>query len=386
MSLIQQVMPRWRLRQVDRVAVAADPARAYARARAVDLYGIPTVRRLFALRVLPGRIAAWLGGKAAPVAQRASIEQITAAGTGFHLIAERAHEVVVGSVGRFWQPAIEFAPVTASTFTAFDEPGWGKLAWSIAVAPREEGSWVSVELRVDCGDDVSWRKFMRYWRLIGPFSHVIRRGALRLLTRELGEASSDDDRPLAGDDLLPDARAQLTHAIDIEAPPAQVWPWLVQMGCQRAGWYSWDRLDNAGAPSADHIIPELQRLAVGDVVPARPTGAGGFEVLGLDPERALILGSSTPLFEGTWTFALEPIGDDATHLVTRYRAAYEPDARMAIVRLWMSPVHGFMERKQLRTIKQRVEASARPHPSRGRRLRDAVSSLRWPRVTRSHAR
>ena len=74
-----------------------------------------------------------------------------------------------------------------------------------------------------------------------------------------------------GDDILSDAHAQLTHATTIDAPPGDVWPWLLQMGCQRAGWYSWDALDNAGLRSADRIIPELQHLAVGDVLPG-PAG------------------------------------------------------------------------------------------------------------------
>ena len=356
MSLIHQLMPRWRLRQVDHVAVAADPVRAFEAVRAVDLYQVPIARWLFSLRLLPRRIAVRVRGEAAPLAPTASIDQITAPGSGFHLLAEGPRELVVGSVGRFWQTSIDFADVTPTTFAGFAEPGWGKLIWSLSVAPRGTGSWITIDLRVDATDDASWSKFTRYWRLIGPFSHLIRHGALRLFERELGAAPPDDARELAGDEILPEARAQLTHAIDIEAPPAQVWPWLVQMGGQRAGWYSWDRLDNAGKPSADHIVPELQHLAVGDVIPARPTGTGGFEVLRIEPERALTLGGSTGLYDGTWTFALERIGEDATHLVTRYRADYEPGPRMALVRPVMTPVHAFMERKQLRTIKQRAES------------------------------
>jgi hypothetical protein len=355
MSLIQQLMPHWRLRQVDHVAVASDPEQAHQVVRGIDLYQVPIARWLFALRLMPGRIAACVRGERAPLAPTAYIEQVTAPGSGFHLLAEGPRELVVGSVGRFWQSSIDFADITPPTFAAFSEPGWGKLTWGISVAARGAGSWITFDLRVDATDDASWSKFQRYWRLIGPFSHALRRGAMRFFERRLGAVTTDDARDLAGDEILPEARAQLTHAIDIEAPPARVWPWLVQMGCQRAGWYSWDRLDNAGKPSSDRIVPELQHLAVGDVIPARPTGNHGFEVLRVEPERSLILGGSTGLYDGTWTFALEPIGEDATHLVTRYRADYELGARMALVRPVMSPVHAFMERKQLRTIKQRAE-------------------------------
>src|SRR5688572_14624822 len=102
------------------------------------------------------------------------------------------------------------------------------------------------------------------------------------------------------------------------------------MGAQRAGWYSWDLLDNGGKPSADHIIPELQHLEIGAVLPARPVGTEGFKVLRIIPERALVLGSLTPNWTGTWAFVLEPVGPDKTQLVTRYRAAYPPSARMAV--------------------------------------------------------
>jgi hypothetical protein len=269
--------------------------------------------------------------------------------------ADRDREIVVGSIGRFWKPSIEFAPITPATFDTFELRGWGKLAWSITVAPRDGGgAWITFDLRVDAGDDASWRRFEWYWRLIGPFSHAMRRGLLGTFVRELGAATPDDRRPLPGDELRPHARLQMTHAIDIDAPPSQVWPWLLQMGGQRAGWYSWDRLDNGGKPSADHIIPELQHLERGQVIPARPVGSDGFEVLEIHPGRALILGSRTELFEGTWAFVLEPIGDDATHLITRYRAEYELGVRMAALRTVMPSVHAFMERKQLRTLKARA--------------------------------
>jgi hypothetical protein len=362
MSHIQDFMPNFRLREVDHVAVAADPERAFAAVRAVDLYRVPFVRWLFALRVLPDRLMG--RGKPAPDAR---IETITAPGTGFHLLSDSDREVVVGSVGKFWQPKIEFAHVTPETFAQYDIPGWGKLAWSIAAAPREQGgSWITIDLRVDVSGGESWAHFVRYWRLIGPFSRAIRHALLRLYREDLGGVPDDDAIGLPGDDVLPNARDQFTHSVFIEAPPAKVWPWLVQMGCHRAGWYSWDRLDNAGVPSADHLILELQHIAVGDILPASPKSNEGFAVLRVDPERELTLGSPSLLpggarwegvpYDATWSFALEPIGDDATHLVVRVRGAYEPSVRTTLMTAFVPLVHDFMEKKQLRTLKQRVEA------------------------------
>jgi hypothetical protein len=177
-----------------------------------------------------------------------------------------------------------------------------------------------------------------------------------------------DDRcaKLPGDELLPGARAESTHQVDIEAPPAEVWPWLVQMGRRRSGWYSWDLLDNGGLRSADRIIPELQKLAVGDTLPIKASGPEGFSVLVLDPPRALVLGDPTLLPGGTaptpgtpratWAFALEPVGDGATRLRVRVRAEYPPGITTGVLRWVVGAMHEIMERKQLRTLKRRVES------------------------------
>jgi hypothetical protein len=85
--------------------------------------------------------------------------------------------------------------------------------------------------------------------------------------RPVQPLGDEDRRPLPGDDLLPVANGRWTHAITIHAQPSDVWPWLAQMGCRRAGWYSYDGLDNGGVPSADRILPTLQRVEVGDLFP-----------------------------------------------------------------------------------------------------------------------
>jgi pimeloyl-ACP methyl ester carboxylesterase len=169
---------------------------------------------------------------------------------------------------------------------------------------------------------------------------------------------------LPGDDLLPAARAEVTHHVDIQAPPEHVWPWLIQMGRRRGGWYSWDLLDNGGVPSADRIVPELQKLAVGDILPIQAKGSTGFAVLLLDPPRAFVLGDPS-LLPGrtrnphapcaTWAFMLEPLGA-ATRLHVRVRAEYEPSLTASLLRPLVFALHEVMERKQLRTLKARVEA------------------------------
>ena len=107
---------------------------------------------------------------------------------------------------------------------------------------------------------------------------------------DLAEAA----KPLPGDDLVPTPSAIETRGITIDAPPEAVWPWLVQMGYGRAGWYSYDQLDTRGK-SADTIVPAWQALEVGAVMPFSPDG--GFAVRVVEPGRALVLSVDTELIE-----------------------------------------------------------------------------------------
>src|SRR3974390_2072280 len=104
-----------------------------------------------------------------------------------------------------------------------------------------------------------------------------------------GASEEEVAEPYPGAELVPDGERAATMAVTIDAPPDQVWPWLVQMGWDRGGWYSWDRLDNAGRPSAQEVHPEWQDLALGDYVkawsPGRPMDA--WEVAALEPNRFL---------------------------------------------------------------------------------------------------
>jgi len=168
-------------------------------------------------------------------------------------------------------------------------------------------------------------------------------------------------RPLPGDDLLADARS-LTHAITVRRPAREVWPWLAQMGAGRAGWYSYDFVDNGRRHSARSLLPGLQQVGVGDVFPALPGVSEGFVVLQSEPERYLVLGwrSATGQPIMTWSFVLEEPEPGSTRLIVRARggADYRPPFGLPAwtVKTLVPLGHAVMQRKQLLGIARRAEA------------------------------
>jgi hypothetical protein len=203
----------------------------------------------------------------------------------------------------------------------------------------------------------------------------------RILT--WGATREEVDRSLPGDDLVRDAKMKATHAITINRPACEVWPWVVQIGHQRAGWYSYDWLHRlmgvAGSVeddrrSAEHVLPQLQNLQVGDVVEIAPDM--GYNVVEIDPGRAMVLhiAVETETFEpfdpaeelpenhfnSSWTWFLEERSADATRLIVRIRVGYSPSPANALMTHGiMEPGSFIMERKTLLGIKRRVEGAAR---------------------------
>lgn len=129
--------------------------------------------------------------------------------------------------------------------------------------------------------------------------------------------------PLPVDALIPRPLFTSTHAITIDAPPDRVWPWIAQMGAGRAGWYSWDVIDNGGTKSAARVTPNLQALAPGDIMPAAPGATEAFVVSVVEPPRDLVL--TAPDGQGghavAWEHVLLPLDGGRTRLIARARAS-----------------------------------------------------------------
>lgn len=364
MRAIQHYLPHPRHVEIHRITVQAPPDAAWYAARHFDGASIPWVRVLFDLRSLPSKL---LGRETTPAAEaRLGVDSITTRGTGFQVLEELpGEEVVVGAIGRFWELDIPFASVPASQFAAFAERGWGKVAWAIRVEPFERGSQIVLELRTGATDDESWKSLQSYFSVIGPFSHLIRSSVMAHIEAQLGTLprARDAERSLPGDQFVPGPHYSLTHGIDIEAPPMLVWPWLMQLGCDRGGWYSIDTLDNGGMPSVEVLKPEWKTRRVGERIAATPKSTAGFQVQAVEPGSLLVLGSETDRLgghiEAAWSFALEPLGYDATHLVTRIRARGVPRwSEWFQGAILFPPVHAIMQHAQLHNLKRLAEREA----------------------------
>jgi hypothetical protein len=191
---------------------------------------------------------------------------------------------------------------------------------------------------------------------------VIRRHDIRLWYRRWGVTDAERHRPLPGDSGVANANYVAMLAVTIDAAPEHIWPWLLQMGKGRGGLYSYDWLDRLfgylDRPSADRILPEYQRLEVGDVIPVGGR-AGGFPVKAIAPREALVLGGETDGFQWVWQFALVPVSSGQTRLISRNQARVPRSVASFFFMLALEPAAFIMTRKMLLGIKQRAEALRR---------------------------
>jgi hypothetical protein len=182
--------------------------------------------------------------------------------------------------------------------------------------------------------------------------------------RRSGVSTEELHRALPGDGLVGDPQFVTDRALTIHAPVAAVWPWIVQMGYHRGGWYTNAALDrliwHIDNPSEDRIVPEYQRLAVGDIVPDGPAGTAWWKVAALEPDRAVVYlddaGSHIPGVSGSWAFVVDPLDAHTTRLHVRYRSTFCPTPRMVLLsRLLIGPADFVMIGQTLRGIKRRAE-------------------------------
>jgi hypothetical protein len=226
------------------------------------------------------------------------------------------------------------------------------------------------------GVAVTWRP-LRWTAVLGGSAIAAYTLAVRPWHLRWGATAEEVSRPLPGDELVAEPSTSATHAITVHAPAGDIWPWLVQLGQNRGGLYSYEWLENlAGCQmrNTDRIIPELQHLQVGDLVRLGPEPYPAYTVWRLEPGRALVLRTADPhtgravepsdvasgAWLGTWAFVLDQHDDRTTRLLVRLRNHWHPNLSNFLVgQVVTEPAHFVMERKMLKTIKRLVE---RPSP------------------------
>jgi hypothetical protein len=194
--------------------------------------------------------------------------------------------------------------------------------------------------------------------------------------RRWGASPDEVAHAFAGDELVPDPLYTTTHAVTVRAAAEAIWPWLVQIGQNRGGFYTYDALENLAGlnvRSADRVHPEWQELRAGeDYVSLDPDETMKMTIAVLEPPRAFVVRSGSPgeppqeagsLFRGemawTWGFYLEPAGPTETRLIIRSRAAWRRTVPAAFAQAFgLEPVHFFMEEGMLRGIRRRAERAA----------------------------
>ena len=173
-----------------------------------------------------------------------------------------------------------------------------------------------------------------------------------------GATDAEVERAMPGDAEIKNPTHVTTRAVTIRARPDEIWSWLVQMGYQRGGMYSYDWIDRLlgilDRPSADRILPEFQHLEVGDVI---PMGSGpSWPVAAIEPNQSIVLVIREPGTEYTWSWGLYELDEGTTRLVLRIRTRLTKPLMIRFFHIF-DPGAFLMTRKHLLGIKQRAEAA-----------------------------
>ena len=170
-------------------------------------------------------------------------------------------------------------------------------------------------------------------------------------------------RAMPGDALSSRPTFLSTRAITINATPEVIWPWLVQLGYGRAGFYGYDILENLGSArgihSAERIVPELQQIAVGDPLPL--SAAGGLVINAVEANRFIVWSGNSGTYPGAFTWALYPVDASHTRLVSRIQWSHHwSQPFVLVIDLFTEFTDHLAVRKILQGVKDRAEGRVEP--------------------------
>lgn len=222
------------------------------------------------------------------------------------------------------------------------------------------------------------KKGLRQFALI-VFSFLVLAGlayhlGLRHWCLHWGTTGAEAYATLPGDELFPVYSGEATHAITIHATPEKIWPWLMQIGQDRSGFFSYTFLENAfgcDMPKVERLVPDWKPRTRGETVwfcnPKRFNGQGKMIPAVVETDRAFAMISPSDwqtvqaggyAREGIWSFTIQPTANGQSRLIARVRNGRPPTLTSRLMgRLFWEPAHFVMEQKMLRTIRDLSERS-----------------------------
>jgi hypothetical protein len=275
-----------------------------------------------------------------------------------------------------WKQALVVATAASIAFTAWYLPPWGApglvidmIAFLVTLSVLQPRIDADIDVADTLGDDAFAHPRMEHtaWTLgLVALAYVGAVLVMRPVSMRWGSTLDERYMALPGDEVHPlHANYRIDHAITIHAPASAVWPWLVQLGQDRGGFYSYDWLERAAGVrihNASVVRPEWQARALGDTIFATQRdyfigklGGVGWRVNAFEPERVIGL-------ESWGTFVVRPIDSNTTRLIVRTRGAAEPNGMAFVLApanvFLFEPMHFIMERGMLRGIRDRAERSS----------------------------
>jgi hypothetical protein len=169
-----------------------------------------------------------------------------------------------------------------------------------------------------------------------------------------GATNDEMKHAMPGDDIVSKPSFNATRAITINATAERIYPWIVQMGIHRAGWYSYDLLDNLGRRSAESILPEYQNIQVGDLIPLSPDGKQGMQVKDFINDEWMVWWDK--IGDTSWVWEIYPEGEACSRLITRVRVKYRLLSTAMFFNLLIEFFDIWMMRKCMLGIKRRAES------------------------------
>lgn len=168
-----------------------------------------------------------------------------------------------------------------------------------------------------------------------------------------GATAIEIERPMPGDKIVAKPTFNATRAVTINSIAENIYPWIIQMGVTRAGWYSYDLLDNLAKRSAEVILPEHQNIQIGDVVPLSPDGKQGMLVKDFKKNEWMLWWDNKG--DTTWVWGIYPEGESTFRLITRVRVKYRFFSVAILFNLLIEFFDIWMMRKCMLGIKKRAE-------------------------------